>query len=65
MPSHLPCENCILLAACKHRYEVRCELLHNEANTIASDDISINKWWQLVNKWLPVVHTIKNDMGKL
>ena len=59
----IPCKECIILAMCKNKHEVRCDILNTLAFTVCTDNKAILKWWDLVHTYLPTLDRIRNSEG--
>lgn len=54
----IPCKDCLVLAACKHKREINCDLL---ANWSVKGQFVNKDYWKMVHSYLPKVTDIYHD----
>lgn len=54
----IPCKDCLVLAICKHKREVKCDLLTDWS----VEERFVDKgYWKTIHRYLPKVTTIYYD----
>lgn len=55
---NIPCRDCLVLAACKHKREVRCSLLTDWSTR---EWFGFEDYWKIIHGYLPKVTDIYMD----
>ncbi len=57
----IPCKDCLVLAACKHKREINCDLLIDWS--VIKERFHHKDYWKIVSMYLPKVTDIYHDDG--
>ena len=60
----IPCKDCIVLAACRPKKTVYCDLLEAIATELPKSPDELKGWWTLVNTYLPKAVAILDSKGR-